>query len=407
MLEVNNEKNILIHNTKNILILPYSGNLKVSNCLENSEINLDIIKENKQVHNKNNKSNVTGFNHSDISLIDTNRGLFQLNKKLNSNKKIKKVIKNNYKKAFINKKIKSSNVHLGVKAVENQEKTNLTKIINEDARAKENAALKRIKITKKNRGKEICKVDKTKTNKVSGSERKQDSSCVNAVDSSRVLLRNDRINAVNNHKNLNNKRTRPAAVKNLKSVKIYNNTNDKLSIANEIEVHLKGKKAVIKTPKRFILNIANRSFLFPCRVLSRFSSKTVSIIEVSLFSYLTHLIKIYLKIILLSTLFLILWLFIAVFVESIYKNYGNNVFKIAVMPLISMLFVKFVIVVNIKLLIATILLYFKGREYLNNKKNNLLIKIIFKAFVSPLALNHFSAIMSYQNFCELKRQYLK
>jgi hypothetical protein len=72
------------------------------------------------------------------------------------------------------------------------------------------------------------------------------------------------------------------------------------------------------------------------------------------------------------------------------------------MPLISMLLIKLVIVVNIMLFITTIILYFKGKEFINNFKRKFYKKVIFKVLVPPLALCHYSGILDYQTLIRFK-----
>jgi len=179
-----------------------------------------------------------------------------------------------------------------------------------------------------------------------------------------------------------------------------------LSIHHEIEIFFKGKKEIIVNSQKMIVIHSTRSYTFPCKDPSRFSCQKISFTKASKIDYFKNFLKGYTKIILIGTLTLILWLYIAVFVKSIYKQYGNGIFKICVMPLISMLFVKLVIIMNIMFLIATIILYFKGKEFINTAKKNLLMIVFFKALVPPLALNHFTAIVTYQNFIEIKKKYL-
>jgi hypothetical protein len=48
-------------------------------------------------------------------------------------------------------------------------------------------------------------------------------------------------------------------------------------------------------------------------------------------------------------------------------------------------FINLLIVVNIIILIAMFILSLKGKEYINNAKNNILMKIILKIFVPPVS----------------------
>jgi len=395
------------------------------------DLDMDMFKE-KQVENLDNYhkkvreyQEKSSLNKTDISINGTSLVFL----KLNNNLKIINNKNNNIEEEDLknNLQIKSSNNQSAEKALldhvdkinQNQEFTHLAAeftFVNYDAKAANDIAasvnvIKNSGSIEENKDKnERTQVDKTKRKVIKKKSQNRD---ITGLESYRRLLRDDKSTFKKGKKpntkyltfSSNNLKTEKNNDNN-KDISI-NNINNKLAITNEIAVHFKGKKEEIKKQKRFIVKIAARNFVFHCKDSSKFSSHTISIVEASVFSHLMNLIKIYVKILLVGTIYLFIWFYIAIFVESIYKQYGKNVFKICVIPLISMLFIKLVIFVNIRLLIAACILYFKGKEYVNNKKNNLLMTIVFKALVPPLALNHFSAILSYQSFCEVKRRLSK
>lgn len=177
-----------------------------------------------------------------------------------------------------------------------------------------------------------------------------------------------------------------------------------LTISSEVDIFIQGKKEIIESPKKFIAKYYSRSFIFPTKYSSIFSCNSISFIEPSNFDDIKSIIKGNIKIIIILIIYLILWIYIAVFVQVIYVKYGKNIIEICVMPLVSMLFTKLVIVVNIMILIATAILYFKGKEFINSTKHNMFMRIIFTTLVPPIALNHFSAILTYQSFAKLKKR---
>ena len=90
---------------------------------------------------------------------------------------------------------------------------------------------------------------------------------------------------------------------------------------------------------------------------------------------------------------------IALFIQSIHMSYGDNIFKICVMPLISMILFNLLITSNIIILLSTIVLFYKGRYYtsIRPEKYGLLKKIIFWVFVRPMAFRHYQALVIYMN----------
>lgn len=165
----------------------------------------------------------------------------------------------------------------------------------------------------------------------------------------------------------------------------------------KFEIILVGKKVTVTKPKKnLILTIQKRPFNFPITNYTKISCESITIGECSFTENLNYKLKSNSKIIMVFIVFLFLWLYIAVFVKTIYQQYGNNVFKICVMPLILMLFVKFLLTDNLMIFISASILYFKGKQFVISKKSSYLLKILFKFLVSSPALTHFNAIMNYK-----------
>ena len=154
----------------------------------------------------------------------------------------------------------------------------------------------------------------------------------------------------------------------------------------------------MKNPKKFVFIFDKRTFIFPIKDSSNITCQKIMISETDKLNDLLVFIKAFSKFFIILVLYLILWLYIAVFIQCIYQQYGKNIFKICVVPLIFMLFLKMVITVNVMIFISSLILYYKGSDYVNNTKSSFIIKIIFKVLVPPIALNHYSAITSYLAF---------
>ena len=67
------------------------------------------------------------------------------------------------------------------------------------------------------------------------------------------------------------------------------------------------------------------------------------------------------------------------------------------MPLISLVFIKLCLTVNFMILITTLILYFKGPYFFNQRKYGVFYKIIFRAFVPNYAFQHYEALMMYRH----------
>jgi len=188
----------------------------------------------------------------------------------------------------------------------------------------------------------------------------------------------------------------------IKYYKYINNFYCNLSIHNEVDFFLKGKRDLIVKPKKMMLHHTSRSYIFPSKDPSVFSCQKISIIETNKLNNLMTFIKGYSKIVLISLIFIILWIYIAVFIKSIYQQYSDDFFKVCIMPIISIFLITFVFTTNFMLFITSSILYIRGKSYVNTAKNNIFVSLIFKTLVPSLALNHFDAIITYQKFVEWK-----
>ena len=101
----------------------------------------------------------------------------------------------------------------------------------------------------------------------------------------------------------------------------------------------------------------------------------------------------YIKKILIIILYFVLWFYISLFIHTIYIKYGNQIIKICVYPLISMIVIQYLVIFNLKILITTIILYNWGKYFIINKKISLCSKILLKLGVPILAMRHYSTII--------------
>jgi len=157
------------------------------------------------------------------------------------------------------------------------------------------------------------------------------------------------------------------------------------------EISYESKKVNQSRRKYKIFTVKNRSYNFPTNK-KVFTCNQISIINPPVLDYIDNLIKSQIKTILVIILYLYIWLNLLVFIQSIYKQFGNNIIKICVNPLISMLIIKLTITFNIMMFITSFILYNWGDYFIKNSKLNLIPLIIFKAFVPPLAFQHYNAL---------------
>jgi len=150
-----------------------------------------------------------------------------------------------------------------------------------------------------------------------------------------------------------------------------------------------------------IMSIKNRSYLFQGNNKNQFSCVEISIESLRSFNNLAILIKSDIKTILVFLLYIYLWIYLMIFITAIYRQYGDNIFKICVMPLISMLVIKLAITFNVMMFLSTIILYFWGDFFMSTHKPPLLKMIIFKALVPPLAFLHYRALKTFRDLIKI------
>jgi hypothetical protein len=177
-----------------------------------------------------------------------------------------------------------------------------------------------------------------------------------------------------------------------KKIKIISieKVNDFYYIAKKERKNKKYSKLFLIKERSFNLIIKNTKII--CFQIS--ITNYVSIIDKK------QLTRSYMKTVLVVLLYFILWFYLAVFIQDIYMQYADNIIKLCVMPLVSMIVIKLCITVNILILIATIILYFFGKYYLSRRpeKYELIPFIVLKAFVPDLAFKHYQALNMYLQY---------
>ena len=181
------------------------------------------------------------------------------------------------------------------------------------------------------------------------------------------------------------------------NLKLFPKNNFQVEIEHVVEINF--DSTLTRQEKKYSKIFDHKKRIFNFYIKNR----TVSCFKISItnpqpINDLAQVIKSYMKTGLITFLYLFLWFYLAIFIQSIYKQYGKNIFKICVMPLISMLVIKLCITVNIIMFFTTVVLYYFGDYFSNRKKYALFPLIIFKALVPPLAFQHYEALKFYVQF---------
>jgi hypothetical protein len=148
-------------------------------------------------------------------------------------------------------------------------------------------------------------------------------------------------------------------------------------------------KTEIKIKSRNYLNITKYNDFITCMEISIIPKKTYEL-TVELPSKMVY----YIKMALIMLICVVLWIYLLIFIQSIYKQYGQSFFKICVMPMVSVLCIKMLITANLMIFISTFLAYFFGKRiYIQNKLT--IYGLIYRALVPVIAINHHKSIIMY------------
>jgi hypothetical protein len=124
--------------------------------------------------------------------------------------------------------------------------------------------------------------------------------------------------------------------------------------------------------------------------------EAITSIQSKVFQSKSLVIRSWIKFLLITGLYIFIWLYSSVIILRIYQSYGNNFFKICVMPLISMIFIQMVVVANIMIFLSSVLSFYWGNFFYSMNKFSIL-KFIFSLLVPLLVQNHHKAILMYRN----------
>lgn len=110
------------------------------------------------------------------------------------------------------------------------------------------------------------------------------------------------------------------------------------------------------------------------------------------------------KLILILLIICSIWVCLLFVIAEIYTNYGENIFKICIMPLISTLIVNLFIVSNLLILVSSYLMITKG-VFIYSIKSFSFLKLIFNALVPKTASNSHQSILLYKGIIDkIKKQ---
>jgi hypothetical protein len=103
-------------------------------------------------------------------------------------------------------------------------------------------------------------------------------------------------------------------------------------------------------------------------------------------------------------LFVSSYFFLFIMVTDIYNKYEDNIFKICITPLISVVVSKFLITQNIMILVHSFFMYKFGEKfYSDNRKNLNPLRIVFKYVIPPISKANHKAVLIFRRFSNQKQ----
>jgi hypothetical protein len=95
-------------------------------------------------------------------------------------------------------------------------------------------------------------------------------------------------------------------------------------------------------------------------------------------------------------LFAVSWGYLFIMITDVYNKYEDNMFKISISPLISVLLVKFLITQNIMIFVHTLIMHLYGEKvYMDKRKYMDIKKLIFEYFIPSIAKANHKAILAF------------
>ncbi len=184
----------------------------------------------------------------------------------------------------------------------------------------------------------------------------------------------------------------------------YINDKNIISYTNPEEniINNQDKNIHISNKLKLKVNIYHkkRHFIFAIRKINNKSPECFQIIikKETKIKLSKFKLKNFLKTIVMFLMFIFLWVMLSFFINELVNKYGDSVFEMCIFPVFYMFLVNLIIVLNLKFLLMTIILYKKGKIYINMQKKPFFDLILFKCLVSPMALDHFESIINYQEY---------
>ena len=159
--------------------------------------------------------------------------------------------------------------------------------------------------------------------------------------------------------------------------------------------HKKQNHISISSQRSYVLRFNNEKLVI--------SSMCISIIDKNILKEesKTKRFRAKLKLNLYSIIFLFSWIFLFVMITDIYNKYEDNIFKICVSPILSVMVIKFLVTQNIMIFIHTLLMHKFGEQfYMDNRKKFDPFTLAMKYFVPPIAKAHHKSILACSKLIE-------
>ncbi len=195
---------------------------------------------------------------------------------------------------------------------------------------------------------------------------------------------------------------------------IYEQTNAseiKLVISSEPE-HLKysihtfsemfertRKKNELYKIKEFLTPISRRSYILRTKEGKRsIDSISVHFTDKEILNQKANELKLRAKMksIAYMSLFVASWMYLFVMITDVYNKYEDNMYKISISPLVSVMLIKFLGTQNVIIFVHTLIMHFFGEKtYFTKKKTLNVVNLVFDYFVPPIAKANHRAILAF------------
>jgi hypothetical protein len=101
-------------------------------------------------------------------------------------------------------------------------------------------------------------------------------------------------------------------------------------------------------------------------------------------------------------IFISSWIYMVFAITDIYNKYEDNISKICVNPLISVMLIKFLVIQNLMILIYSFILFKFGDELYKDNRNSIKpINLILKYFIPRISKANYKALLAYKKFMDV------